>query len=108
MKRGRLGEVPKLSKRQELVFFLLGKGKSTTEIADELGLSLKTVQGHCDRIKRKLGAKSFNQLARLATLAQVEDTAAGLALLKRPREILVRLYDERGKRVGEGNIQLEL
>lgn len=107
MKRKRIEEAPKLSKREAVVFSLLGKGKTTREIAHQLRLSIKTVQVYCTRLNRKLGAKNFNQLTRLAILSQVEETA-GLKFFTRPREIRVRLFDERGKPVGRGNIQVEL
>jgi DNA-binding NarL/FixJ family response regulator len=39
----------KLSEREKTVFLLLGNGKTTSEIAKILRLSLKTVQSFCAR-----------------------------------------------------------
>ena len=41
-----------LSDRELEVFRLLGKGRGTPKIAEMLGLSLKTVQAYCARIKK--------------------------------------------------------
>jgi DNA-binding NarL/FixJ family response regulator len=68
--QSRVGE---LSDRELEVFELLGKGKSTSEIADELHLSLKTVQAYSVRAKEKLGLTSAAELLREAIL-WVENT----------------------------------
>jgi DNA-binding NarL/FixJ family response regulator len=55
-----------LSDRELEVFRHLGEGRSTREIAEGLGVSLKTVQTYCARIKEKLGLDDAQELARLA------------------------------------------
>jgi len=62
--------VEQLSDRELEVFQLLGKGKSTAEIADDLHLSLKTVQAYCVRAKEKLGLTTAAELLREAILWQ--------------------------------------
>ena len=60
--------VEQLSDRELEVFHLLGQGRSTSQIADQLHLSLKTVQAHCVRAKEKLGFSTAAELLREATL----------------------------------------
>jgi len=55
-----------LSDRELEVFRLIGQGKGTRKIAEELGVSIKTVQTHCARMKEKLGVNSALALAREA------------------------------------------
>jgi DNA-binding NarL/FixJ family response regulator len=55
-----------LSDRELEVFRRLGEGKSTRDISDALGVSLKTVQTYCARIKEKLGLDDGQELARVA------------------------------------------
>ena len=60
--------VEELSDRELQVFHLLGQGRSTSQIADELHLSLKTVQMYCVRAKEKLGLGTAAELVREAIL----------------------------------------
>ena len=46
-----------LTKREKEVFMLLVKNKTTKEIADELGISEKTVRNHISNAMQKLGVK---------------------------------------------------
>ena len=46
-----------LTKREKEVFMLLVKNKTTKEIADELGISEKTVRNHISNVMQKLGVK---------------------------------------------------
>ncbi len=55
-----------LSDRELEVFQLLGQGRETKQIADDLHISLKTVQAYCDRIKEKLGLTNATELRREA------------------------------------------
>lgn len=51
-----------LSDRELEVFRLIGEGRSTREIAEELRLSVKTVETYQAHIKEKLGLKSGREL----------------------------------------------
>jgi DNA-binding NarL/FixJ family response regulator len=56
-----------LSNREIAVFGLIGAGHGTGQIAKELGISRKTVESHCEKIKVKLGypdAKALHRGAR--------------------------------------------
>lgn len=55
-----------LSDRELEVFRRLGEGRSTRDIAESLGVSLKTVQTYCARIKEKLGVDDAQELSRTA------------------------------------------
>lgn len=55
-----------LSDRELEIFQLLGQGRETKQIADDLHISLKTVQAYCDRIKEKLSLASATELRREA------------------------------------------
>lgn len=59
--------VQQLSDRELEIFRLLGQGRSTLRIADDLHLSLKTVQAYCARAKEKLGINTALELRRMAT-----------------------------------------
>lgn len=55
-----------LSDRELDIFRRMGAGESTREISEYLGVSLKTVQTHCARIKDKLGLDDAQELAQIA------------------------------------------
>lgn len=55
-----------LSDREMEVFRRLGEGQATRKIATEMGLSMKTVQAYCARIKDKLGLANATELMREA------------------------------------------
>ncbi|MEX0685559.1 MAG: response regulator transcription factor [Balneolales bacterium] len=55
-----------LSDRELEVFGLIGKGKSTREIADKLFVSIKTVETYRSRIKEKLNMSSASELMQQA------------------------------------------
>ena len=57
-----------LSDRELEVFSLLGRAHTTRRIADELFLSVKTIETHLSRIKLKLGVESYNELIVRAAL----------------------------------------
>ncbi|HRE84428.1 MAG TPA: response regulator transcription factor [Opitutaceae bacterium] len=59
-----------LSDREMEVFKLRGRGLSTKEIADRLGVSVKTVGSYEARIKEKLALDSAGELVREAVLWQ--------------------------------------
>jgi DNA-binding NarL/FixJ family response regulator len=58
--------VEQLSDRELEVFELLGDGRGTRQIAEALGVSIKTVQAYCARIKEKLNLASASELVREA------------------------------------------
>ncbi len=58
--------VDKLSDRELEVLQLLGQGFGTREIADELHLSIKTIETHRAHIKEKLGFKDAGEMVRFA------------------------------------------
>lgn len=63
---GKGAMVASLSDRELEVFHLIGRGFTTRAIAEELDLSVKTVEAHKANIKGKLGLKSAPELQRLA------------------------------------------
>lgn len=66
---GARGEVPDaegLSDREVEVVRMIGGGRSTREIAGELGLSVKTIESYRANVKRKLNLRNGTELARFA------------------------------------------
>ncbi len=59
--------VKSLSDRELEVFQLIGRWKKTSEIAQELHLSIKTIEYYREQIKRKLNLKSASELTQYAT-----------------------------------------
>jgi DNA-binding NarL/FixJ family response regulator len=74
--------VDRLSDRERHVLTLLGKGLGTREIAEQLKLSVKTIESHYAHLKEKLGARNGRELMRLAV--GWADDAPHLAASKRP------------------------
>jgi DNA-binding NarL/FixJ family response regulator len=64
--RGSTSPIEKLTDREFDVYQLIGQGKTTKEIADQLHLSHKTVAVHRGHIKEKLGMDSATELVRHA------------------------------------------
>ena len=58
--------VATLTDREMQVFELLGRGQPTRQIGGMLGISVKTVQAYCARIKEKLHVASATELLREA------------------------------------------
>lgn len=58
--------VEALTDRELEVFSLIGQGLGTAQVAAQLHLSVKTVETHREKIKRKLGLASGSELARYA------------------------------------------
>ena len=58
--------VDRLSDRELEVFTLIGRGCGAAEIAETLGLSVKTVNAYRDHIKDKLGLPSASDLRKFA------------------------------------------
>jgi len=60
-------EITLLSDRELEVFRLLAAGRVNSEIAEDLSVSLKTVQSYCARIKEKLNLRNATELLQAAT-----------------------------------------
>lgn len=58
--------VAALSDRELQVLNMIGRGLSTREIGEELNLSIKTIESHRQRIKRKLSLSTSAQLVQYA------------------------------------------
>ena len=58
--------VNQLSNRELQVLNLVGRGQTTREVAENLNLSVKTVESHRQRIKKKLGLQTAPQLVQYA------------------------------------------
>lgn len=61
------GSLATLSDRQLQVFRLIGQGQTTRQIAENIHLSIKTIESHREQIKNKLSIESTAQLAQRAT-----------------------------------------
>lgn len=64
--RGSSSPIEKLTDREFEVFQLIGQGRSTRDIAEQLHLSPKTVDVHRSHVKEKLGLKDATALVRHA------------------------------------------
>jgi DNA-binding NarL/FixJ family response regulator len=58
--------IDRLSNRELQILHMIGKGMSTRETAESLNLSIKTVESHRQRIKRKLNLNTGTQLVQYA------------------------------------------
>src|SRR5215475_13547819 len=67
--------VKSLSDRELEVFQLIGQWKTTRDIADELHLSVKTIEYYREQIKRKLNLKNAAELTQRATSWVGQDEA---------------------------------
>jgi len=61
-KEGSVSSIDILSDRELEVFELMGKGKSSSEIADQLHLASKTVETYRSRIKEKMDFKNSTEM----------------------------------------------
>jgi DNA-binding NarL/FixJ family response regulator len=64
--RSEVPEVPTLSSRERQIVQLLAEGRSNKEVADRLGISVRTAENHRARIMRKLQLRSLSDLVRHA------------------------------------------
>ena len=60
------GQEPALTPRQRQVLVLIAEGKSTKEIAKELGVSFKTAAAHRTNLMQKLNIHNLAHLVRYA------------------------------------------
>ncbi len=61
-----------LTDRQLEIFRLIGAGKTAAQIAEQLHISVHTVETHRDNIKRKLNVRTIPELTRAAVLWAAE------------------------------------
>ncbi len=59
---GEKRDIDSLSNRELQVFELIGEGVSSSQIAEQLNLSIKTIETHQAHIKKKLGLDSAHEL----------------------------------------------
>jgi DNA-binding NarL/FixJ family response regulator len=64
-------EATTLTGREVQVIQLLASGKSNKQVADELGVSTRTVESHRNHIMRKMNFTSFSDLIRFAVRASL-------------------------------------
>lgn len=64
-----------LSDRELEVFRLIGEGRGTRQIAEELHLSVKTVESYYAHIKEKLSLRSARELVQLAIQWSIKENA---------------------------------
>jgi DNA-binding CsgD family transcriptional regulator len=94
-----------LTREREVLCFL-ADGKTTVEIARRLGLSVKTVQGYCARVKQKVGAQNFTQLIRSAFLLCNADMAVRFnEWLNGVGSIEMRYFDLQGKLIATQHLK---
>lgn len=67
--------VAQLSPREDQVLRLIGQGLSLQAIADQIGVSYKTVANTSSRLKQKLGVDGMNGLMRIALQQGGADTS---------------------------------
>lgn len=76
-KSGRIGDVrdrlKTLTRRERTVFQSIAEGMFNKEIANTLGISIRTVENHRSRVMTKLGAKGVADLVRIAVLLGLVD-----------------------------------
>lgn len=68
----------RLTGRQQTIMRMIGRGMTSDEIADALGLSVWTIHSHRKNIRRALGIDSDMEMYRYAILAGPEDEPAGI------------------------------
>ena len=73
---GPADQLRELAPRELRVLQLLGRGQATKEIAQEMGISPKTVEFHRENLKKKLGMPDSLSLVRLATIWEFEGRLA--------------------------------
>ncbi|MET8129172.1 helix-turn-helix transcriptional regulator [Streptomyces sp. NPDC005231] len=69
-----------LSDREAEVFSLLAHAPSYEEVAEQLGISRRTVRFHIEKIRHKLGAQQYHQLCAasyLHSLTTAWETSTG-------------------------------
>lgn len=70
------GGGPKLSEREWQIFRMVGQGKPVREMAEALGVSVKTIESHQQRIKVKMDVGSAAELRQRAALFIAKESTA--------------------------------
>lgn len=95
-----------LSAREFEVFFQLGWGHNTKEIAALLDISPRTAETHHRNIRKKLGVPHHDALVRLATIVFATD-ARGVTGVRRDMDLLAR-FEAAALAADEWNHRLHL
>jgi DNA-binding NarL/FixJ family response regulator len=69
--------VASLTARELQILHRIGAGRGSAEIAEELGLSIKTISAHRENLKKKLGAPTAAELIRQAVAWVLERDRRG-------------------------------
>ena len=68
-------DIDSLSNRELQVFELIGRGVATSQMAEQLNLSVKTIETHQAHIKKKLGLGSAHELTQRAIRWIMEESS---------------------------------
>ena len=80
MDRGRRVRRPELTPTEARIAALVGGGATNREVAAELFISVKTVEGALSRVYRKFGVRSRTALAHAMAVAVLATGAAAVDL----------------------------
>ena len=106
--------IDRLSNRELQILHMIGKGMSTRETAHSLNLSIKTVESHRQRIKRKLNLNTGTQLVQYAVnwftgprrRRQCPSGRQRVRTLRRSRTAIVEHDDSQRRRFSEGPLRV--
>lgn len=70
-----ISSIGSLSDREQQVFLMISRGWRTRQIAEKLGLSIKTIETYCSHIKDKLNLSNAAELLRYAVQWSIHDGA---------------------------------
>jgi DNA-binding NarL/FixJ family response regulator len=68
-----ISSISSLSTREQQVFMMISRGWRTRQIAQQLGLSIKTIETYCSHIKDKLNLSNAAELLRYAVQWSIHD-----------------------------------
>jgi len=72
-----ISSISSLSSREQQVFLMISRGWRTRQIAQQLGLSIKTIETYCSHIKDKLNLSNAAELLRYAVQWSIHDGTKG-------------------------------
>ena len=67
----KLEEQPKLTKREAETLQFLSDGLNHEQIAEEMGISRKTISNYCDKIRSKYGNRKMLEIVKLAVQQKI-------------------------------------